>query len=136
MRDGYEQIQRTGARLVVIGNGRPEQAKVFQEEERIPFDLWVDPEMKAYRAAGLRRGVTSLVSRRTVGHVWRAMRQGHRQSAVQGDPWQLGGAFVITPSGKTVYSQVSREAGDHPPLAELLEALERLPASASADRPR
>lgn len=126
MRDSYDEIKQTGVRLVVIGNGQPWQAKAFREDERIPFELWVDPEMKAYRAAGLRRGVATLVSRRSVKHTWRALRGGHRQGKVQGDPWQLGGAFVITPEGETVYEQVSREAGDHPPLPKLIAVLEAL----------
>ncbi len=125
MRDAYEQLEATGARLVVIGNGQPWQAKAFREDERIPFELWVDPKMKAYRAAGLRRGWTQTLSHRSLGHAFRAFRRGHRQTKVEGDPWQLGGAFVITPAGEPLYEQVSREAGDHAPLADLLAALRR-----------
>ncbi len=40
--------------------------------------------------------------------------------------WQLGGVFVVTPDGKTVYDQMSREAGDHASMPELLEVLDRL----------
>ena len=126
MRGAYEEIKNKGARLVVIGNGQPRHARAFREDEGIPFDLWVDPEMRAYRAAGLRRGLTNAVSRRSLGHVWRALRRGFRQTKVQGDPWQLGGAFVITPDGNTVYEQVSREAGDHASIPDLLEVLGRL----------
>ncbi|MDH3214324.1 MAG: SDR family NAD(P)-dependent oxidoreductase, partial [Myxococcales bacterium] len=43
---------------------------------------------------------------------------------VQGDPWQLGGVFVIRPGGDLTYRYVSREAGDHPPVEEILAALE------------
>jgi len=126
LRDVYDEIKSRGVRLVVIGNGQPWQAKAFREDERIPFELWVDPEMKAYRAAGLRRGLTKAVSRRSLGHAWRAMRGGFRQTKVQGDPWQLGGVFVITPEGETVYGQVSREAGDHASIPEVMEVLDRL----------
>jgi len=126
LRDAYDEIERTGVRLVVIGNGQAWHAKAFREDEAIPFELWVDPEMKAYRAAGLRRGLSKTLSLRSLGHVWRAMRSGFRQTKVQGDPWQLGGAFVITPEGKTVYQQVSREAGDHASMPELLRVLKRL----------
>ena len=126
MRDAYEEIKSKGVRLVVIGNGQPWHAKAFREDEGIPFELWVDPEMKAYRAAGLRRGLAKAVSRRSLGHVWRAIRSGFRQTKIQGDPWQLGGAFVITPDGKTLYEQVSREAGDHVPIPELMEVLDRI----------
>ena len=126
MRDTYEEIKSKGVRLVVIGNGQPWHAAAFREDEGISFDLWVDPEMKAYRAAGLRRGLAKALSWRSLGHVWRAMRRGFRQTKVQGDPWQLGGVFVVTPDGKTVYEQMSREAGDHASLPELLEVLDRL----------
>ena len=125
MRDAYGEIERRGVKLVVIGNGQPWHAKAFREDEQIPFDLWVDPDMTAYRAAGLRRGMTRSVSLRSPGHVWRAMRGGFRQTEVQGDPWQLGGAFVITPDGETLYEQVSREAGDHAPLPDILAAVDR-----------
>jgi hypothetical protein len=126
LRDAYGDIDARNVRLVVIGNGQPQHARVFREAERIPFDLWVDPGMEAYRAAGLRRGLTSILSWRMPGHVWRAMRGGFRQTRVQGDAWQLGGAFVFTPEGRTVYEQVSREAGDHAPVTELLRVLDGL----------
>ena len=125
MRDAHDEIQRQGIRLVVIGNGQPQHAQAFREDERIPFELWVDPDMGAYRAAGLRRGLLKAVSWRSPGHVWRAMRKGFRQAGIRGDPWQLGGAFVITPKGKTVFAHVSREAGDHAALPKLMAALSR-----------
>ncbi len=126
MRDVYEAITARGVRLVVIGNGAPYQARTFREDEGITFDLWVDPDMKAYAAAGLHRSVGKTLSPRSLGHAWRAWRAGARQSNVQGDPWQLGGAFLITPKGKTLYTHVSSEAGDHPSPAELMAALDRL----------
>jgi len=123
-----DEIERRSVTLVVIGNGQPEHARAFRKDEGIPFALWVDPEMEAYRAAGLRRGVTKTLSARSVGHAVRALRGGHRQQKVQGDPWQLGGTFVITPEGESIYEQVSREAGDHAPLEEVLQVLDRLAA--------
>ena len=126
MRDAYSEIKKRDVRLVVIGNGQPWQAKAFREDEDIPFELWVDPEMKAYRAAGLRRGLFHTLSLRSFGHAWRAMRSGFRQTRVQGDPWQLGGAFIITPAGETVYEQVSREAGDHASIPDMMGVLDRL----------
>jgi peroxiredoxin len=125
LRDAYDEIRATGARLVVIGNGQPWQAKAFRQDEQIPFELWVDPDMRAYRAAGLRRGWTKALSHRSLAHAVRALRGGYRQTKVEGDPWQLGGAFVITPAGAMVYEQVSREAGDHAAVPDLLAALRR-----------
>lgn len=129
MRDAYADFERLGVRLVVIGNGRPYHAAAFKAEQAIPFDLWVDPEMEAYRAAGLRRGVASTLSAQVLVHGWRAFRSGHRQARVEGDPWQQGGAFLITRDGVTRYAQVSQEAGDHASIPELLAAAEAASAA-------
>lgn len=125
MRDVEGRIRDLGADLVVVGNGRPEHAADFRREQHLDFPLLVDPEMRAYQAAGLKRGITDAVNLRMLRHGVRALRKGFRQTRLQGDPWQLGGVFVITPSGQLLYTQVSREAGDHPEPGEILDVLEK-----------
>jgi NAD(P)-dependent dehydrogenase (short-subunit alcohol dehydrogenase family) len=123
LRDEVSEIHSKGAELVVIGNGAPHFAVAFREDQGFHGPLMVDPDLRAYRAAGLRRGYVELLSPRLPLNALRALRSGHRQGAVQGDPWQLGGVFVIRPPGELVYRYVSREAGDHPPVDEILDAL-------------
>ena len=125
MRDALDDIREAGAELVVVGSGRPEHAREFRDAQRLRFPLLVDPELASFRAAGLRRGVLSTIGPRALGHALRALRSGARQGATRGDPWQLGGALVIRPPGEIAWRHVSREAGDHPPLDELLRALRR-----------
>ena len=57
LRDGVGEIRKAGAELVVVGNGRPQHALDFRSEYELDFPLVVDPELQAYRAAGLRRGL-------------------------------------------------------------------------------
>jgi len=128
LRDVEQKIRNLGAKLIVVGNGTPEHAADFQSEQNLTFPLLVDPEMRAYRAAGLKRGITDAVNLRMLRHGVRALRKGFRQKKLQGDPWQLGGVFLITPTGKVPYQQISREAGDHPEPVEILNALEKLKA--------
>jgi NAD(P)-dependent dehydrogenase (short-subunit alcohol dehydrogenase family) len=85
--------------------------------------LLVDPELRAYRAAGLRRGRVEVLSPRLARNGLRALRAGFRQTGVEGDPWQLGGAFVLRPDGACTFRQASREAGDHADLDGVLAAL-------------
>jgi hypothetical protein len=125
LRDVIPEIEQGGARLVVVGNGLPDQARDMKESLGFPATVWVDTEMKAYRAAGLSRNPAKTISWRTFGHLMRAWRSGFRQAGVQGDPWQLGGAFVIGPPDRVHYGHISREAGDHAPVQDLLEALDR-----------
>lgn len=124
MRDRIDDIRTRGAELVVVGNGAPHFAAVFREDFALDGPLLVDPELRAYRAAGLRRGRVEALSPKLPLNALRALRRGARQQGVQGDPWQLGGVFVIRPGGELSFRHVSREAGDHPPVDAILAALE------------
>lgn len=125
MRDRVEDIRSRGAELVIVGNGAANFAAAFREDFSLDGPLLVDPELRAYRAAGLRRGRVELLSPRLPLNALRALRGGYRQTDVQGDPWQLGGVFVIRPDGALLYRHESREAGDHAPIDALLDALEQ-----------
>ena len=122
MRAVTARLQDLGLRTIVIGPGNRQQAQMLREDEGIAFELLTDPELKAYRAAGLRRGAARVFSWRSFAHLWRAWRKGFRQRSVQGDPWQLGGVLLIAPGGEVLYRHVSREAGDHAPVQEILAA--------------
>jgi NAD(P)-dependent dehydrogenase (short-subunit alcohol dehydrogenase family) len=124
LRDRIDAIRVRGAELIVVGNGSLEFAEAFREDYALDCPLLVDPDLFAYRAAGLRRGRVELLSPRLACNAARALRAGYRQSGIQGDPWQLGGVFVIRPEAELTYRYVSREAGDHAPVEEILAALE------------
>ncbi|MDY7093701.1 MAG: peroxiredoxin-like family protein [Acidobacteriota bacterium] len=121
LRDVEPQIRDRGARLLVVGNGSPSQAARFQEERELSFPLLTDPDLTAYAAAGLRRNLGSTFRLGVIKNAARALSSGHRQGSVQGDPWQQGGAFIFTPEDEVLFSQISREGGDHVDPQELLE---------------
>ena len=123
MREFTQQFEELGARLVVVGNGQPHHAARFRDDFDLDFPLLVDPEMNAYRAAGLRRDLGSTFDRRLVKNSMRALKEGFRQKSVQGDPWQQGGAFVIDPDGEVLFSYISQVGGDHVDPQDLLETL-------------
>ena len=126
MRGEVDGFRALGAALAVVGNGTPAQAKEFAAEYELPFPLYVDPKLEAYRAAGLRRGVLDTLNAGTFTHALRALRTGARQGLTKGDPWQLGGAFVVAPGGRIAFRHVSRDAGDHADAAKIRKALEKL----------
>jgi len=123
LRDKIQDIRSQGAELVIVGSGSPYFANAFREDFDLDCPVLVDPELRAYRAAGLRRGRLEALSPKLAFNAVRALRSGARQTSVQGDPWQLGGVFVIQPGGELRYSYVSREAGDHPPVQAILDSL-------------
>ena len=125
MRDSVEEIRSLGADLWIIGNGSADFAKTFREDLGIEATILTDPELRSYRAAGLRRGRVEILSPRMPLHAIRAFRDGHRQTGVHGDAWQLGGAFIVASDGRLLFRHESREAGDHPAPSEILSALRR-----------
>ncbi len=123
MRREVGTIHSRGAELVVVGCGNRHFARVFREDLELTTPLYVDTERASYRALGMKRGVRRTLGIRTLRSLWRSWRSGSRQKGVQGDPWQLGGVLVVLPDGRVTFRYLSHEAGDHPPVPEVLAAL-------------
>ena len=134
MRDALPEIRSRGAELIIVGNGRPEHAIDFRESEHVESPLYVDPELRAYAAAGLKRGLRSSLSVGVVLRGVRALREGKRQGATMGDAWQQGGVFVIRPGNRVAFSYISEEAGDHPSAEAIIAALDKFGRKRSAAR--
>jgi len=123
LRDVLPEIQRRGAQLAVVGSGQPQHARMFLEDAPLDARVLVDPALKAYAAAGLRRDLGATLHPKTLLNGIRALRGGFRQGATMGDPWQQGGVFVITPAAGALFTFVSQTAGDHADPADVLAAL-------------
>ncbi|MEM9177736.1 MAG: SDR family NAD(P)-dependent oxidoreductase [Myxococcota bacterium] len=124
MRDDLDRWQQDGIRVALVGNGTRAFAEAFIEDFGLSCDVLVDPELVAYRAAGLRRGAEALLSRRLFSDALRARRSGARQSGVQGDAWQLGGAFVFRRGGELLLIHRAESSGDHVEAHAVDHALE------------
>jgi peroxiredoxin len=118
-----EQFAAAGLRLFLIGNGSAAQAAAFAKESATPFPLYTDSRLGTFKAAGLTRGIGSVVNIGTLKSGLRAMKAGHFQSATKGDAWQEGGAFVIAPGDRLLFAQRSKAGGDHVDPRELIRAI-------------
>ena len=56
--------------------------------------MYVDPELHAYAAPGLKRGLHSSLGPGVILRGLRAFREGKRQGATMRDPWQHGGVLA------------------------------------------
>jgi len=124
LRDPIQSWKAEGVDVVIVGNGSRDFAEAFREDFEIEGLLLLDPDLHAYRAAGLRRGRREIASPRLIGNTIRALRSGARQTSVQGDPWQLGGLFVFAPGGELLFQHRSEVAGDHAGPDEIDAALD------------
>lgn len=121
MRDHADEIRALGALPAAIGTGKAFWARAFREEAGIDFPLLVDPELAAYRAAGLGRGsVLSTVDPRFGLETARAFARGHRQGRTGSEPLQLGGSFVFAPGHRELFAHVSKGFADNAPIAALV----------------
>lgn len=117
-----DRLEQLGVRLVVIGNGSASFIGGFREKTGFDGELYTDPKRQTFRALDLVRGVRSTVGVRVAAKAIKTYRQGFRQTATRGDPWQQGGVFVVARGGEPVYAYRPQFAGDHPPVEEVLDA--------------
>ncbi len=126
MRDAIPDIHARGAELVVVGCGNRHFATGFRQELRLETPLFVDTKRESYRALGMRRvSPFAFLSPKVLRNLGRALKAGFRQGRAQGDVWQLGGVLIVRPDASVAFRYLSNEAGDHPPLADVLAALGR-----------
>jgi hypothetical protein len=123
LRAHTDEIHNAGAELVIVGNGSASFAKGFQKQFNVATPLYVDPDLTAYRAAGLRRTKLGTIGPRVWLPAIKAFLSGHRQGKVQGDPYQQGGVFVVLPGDKLAYSHICKRSSEHPKVAGVLKAL-------------
>lgn len=84
-----------------------------------------DPGLKSYTTLGFTKKLSGILSTSTFLGGLKALKDGHRQTGLQGDALQLGGAIVVGPGGVLYYYFRSDKAEDHPPIDQMLEACTR-----------
>ena len=78
-----DKFEAAGARLVVIGQGTPEQARHFLESHKLEIPIYVDKGRESYKAAGTK-----------VGDVRRAARPADGGQGRRGSPRATASARV------------------------------------------
>jgi peroxiredoxin len=129
LRDDRERFEGSGANVVLIGLGRPDQADWFCAQHELPFTCVVQPDRSAHKAFALRRGNVNQVTGPAVWLPWvKNQLTGKRQTALRGmgDTAQLPGTFVVDTEGVVRYAYRSRRSNDIPPNDDVLAALEEI----------
>lgn len=120
-----DKFEAAGARLVVIGQGTPDQARHFLESHKLEIPIYVDKGRESYKAAGTKVATfDELLGPRVVAKgAVESARNGVRQGRTVGHPAQLGGVLVVVPGDEIVYSHLADDAGDNPPNKGVLAAV-------------
>ena len=103
--------------IMVVGNGTSTMAADFVNTHQITVPVYTDPSRKIYKALGMKRmfGINWTSIKQGIA----AYKDGHRQTAVQGDVWQQGGIAVFNASGDITYVFADEEAGSAIPWEDV-----------------
>lgn len=116
-----ELFERCGIRVAAIGNGTPAMAREFLKDyPKFPGRLYLDPETKVYKAMHCKFGVKCALSEDILMGVREACKKGYKQKGIQGDPLQLGGTFIISPTQGMIYRRLENYIGSTTDLPSLI----------------
>lgn len=105
--------------------GEPKHARHFCGKLAPRLQCLTDSGTAAYAAYGLRQaGRGELASLELAKAAVRATAAGFLPGQPTGDVKMLPGTFIVDRTGIVRYAYYSAHAGDHPPIADLLRALE------------
>lgn len=128
MRDRAGDLADAGLQVVLIAPARPDAAREFVDQLRLPFAMLTDPRREAYRAYGLTDGSTGqLLNARIVTRATSAFLHGTMPGRPErGISRQLPGTAIVATDGMLRLMHVARDASDHLSTRQLLEAVEAI----------
>ncbi|HVO30807.1 MAG TPA: peroxiredoxin-like family protein [bacterium] len=131
------EFRAVGAEMIFIGNGSARQAARFREEQGIrDLPLFTDPKKKTYDAFGMTRGVTRVIGPGVLLRGLKTLKNGFRQGATQGDPFQNGGIVVVDAKGNETFRFVQQAAGEFVEPEKILEEVSAAAAAAAKKNAR
>ncbi|GMH26411.1 hypothetical protein Nepgr_028254 [Nepenthes gracilis] len=126
-----EQMDAAGVALVLIGPGSVDQAKAFSQQTKFRGEVYADPSHSSYEALRFSFGVSTTFTPKAGLKIFQSYMEGYRQDwglssekdTVRRGGWQQGGIIVAGPGKSNIsYIHKDKEAGDDPPIEEVLEA--------------
>jgi AhpC/TSA antioxidant enzyme len=120
-----EQVEAAGGRIVLIGQVTPRHAAHFRRRQGIELPVLADQQRASYKAAGAKMATMGeLLGPSVVAKGFMTtVRTGRLQTKTVGHPAQLGGAMVIAPDGRTVFSRMSQDASDNAEAEAIVAAI-------------
>ena len=119
-----ETLAALDARVLVVSFGTLPAVQRWLSETCGEFRVGIDRDRSVYTAYGLERSFWRSCSLRTRWFYFKAWLAGTPTHTSQGeDLSQLGGDFIVDPTGRLRLVHPSREPVDRPSVAQLLEVL-------------
>lgn len=123
MRAHIDDLARLRIRVLLIAFSEEAWAQEWLRRNDVPFPLLLDPKRYVYEAYGLERSRLRTWSPRTVWYYMRRLAAGARLQRAQGDPYQLGGDFLVDTRGVVRLVHRSADPSDRPRVELIFEAV-------------
>lgn len=121
----HTSLESAGVTMIAIGC-QETGWREFVDGAFFAGPVFVDKEQEAFKALGLRRSGVWDAFGFADWSSWVAVVRSYSRGVVgdlKGDGFQMGGTFVILPSGACVYDHRMQSPGDKPDAAEILNAV-------------
>ncbi|MEQ9322407.1 MAG: peroxiredoxin-like family protein [Polyangiaceae bacterium] len=122
-------IHDAGVKIVLIGNGQPEHLIAFERRQRLegyPYVALTDPELEAYRAAGLERSAWAVFGPRALAREIVVRTMGYQSHELEGDVLQQGGVALVDAEGVLRFFATPPVAAEPIPAERIVDAAMRL----------
>jgi hypothetical protein len=129
VKQSYEEFTKRRAQVIAIAMTAPPLMTVWLKENPLPFPIFSDPELKAYRAFGLQKtSLLKLLNPLVIGRYVKQIFEGGkiRRILPGEDPLQLGGDFLVTQAKTLIASWTSSDPTRQPELFTILSLLDQL----------
>ena len=107
----------------VISSGDSSYIEEFKGITDFQGNIFTDPSRQSFNLLGLTSGIGGLLGMKSITKGFTALREGVKPGLLQGSALQLGGALIVTREEEICYYYKSVEAGDYPPIDEMLAAI-------------
>ncbi|HEX2621522.1 MAG TPA: AhpC/TSA family protein [Phototrophicaceae bacterium] len=125
-----EELTGAGLQIVAIGQGEPKHITRYCHKLAPKIECLVRDDTTAYRAYGVHQsGFKDFGALDMVKSSVRALSRGHIQGQATGDVAMNPATFIIDTDGLIRYAYYSANAGDHPPISELIAEANKLKKS-------
>lgn len=109
----------------MVSFGTQEKAVAWITDTKCQFPMLLDADRHLYRALGLKRSVSKVWTVSSLLYYAEQKLAGRKLMSMleNDDPHQLGGDFIVDPSGKLVMVYLSKTSTDRPSVDFLLSVL-------------
>ena len=123
LRDELDSYRAAGAAVVIVGQGEPERAAAYREDQGLDVPILCDPSLDTYRAYGLIQLQVSQILFDAPEEFW-SHDEEHAQQLCQmrresgrpmvDDPWRQPGEFVVGTDGRLRLTYRYQYCEDYP----------------------